>query len=294
MTHPVAPWSRLDDVLGLECVAPGHYRCAVTHGNANGRVFGGQLIGQIAAAGLTQAAPDRPISMLQMTFLRGARLGTPLDYHVSTVQQGKRVTTVQVRGEQDGMAIVTGHASFQQPQSFDQWQPDAPSLQPSPDTLPDANTLESEHGPRLRAAGFGGFLGGNTIEFRFVDAERELRPQDPTTGFRLWVRVASALPDTRSVHDAAVAYLSDWWFAYASFGAGVTAHPGRGHYVASLNHAMWFHAPCRADEWLFYTMRSQHIGGGRGLNLGQIYRRDGVLVATTTQECLQAPRDATA
>ncbi len=292
MTHPVAPWSDLDEVLGLEIVAPGHYRSTRAHGNANGRVFGGQLIGQIAAAGQAHAPADRPIGMLQMTFLRGARVGEPIDYHVETVQHGKRVATVHVSGVQAGTGVVAGHVSFQQPQTFDQWQAMAPALRPAPEELPDGMDHEPAHGARLHAAGFGGFLGGDTIQFRFVDPDHALQPLEPGTDFRLWIRVATALPDDRRVHDAALAYLSDWWFAYASLGPCITAHPGRGLYVASLNHTMWFHAPCRADEWLLYSMRSLHIGGGRGLNFGQVHRRDGVLVATTTQECLQAPRES--
>ncbi len=102
----------------------------------------------------------------------------------------------------------------------------------------------------------------------------------------VWLRAVGPLPDDPALHRYLLAYASDYAFVTtALLPHGVTwLTPGM--QVASLDHVMWFHQPFRVDEWLLYVIDSPAAHGGRGLVRGQIFSRDGRLVASTAQEGL--------
>ena len=108
---------------------------------------------------------------------------------------------------------------------------------------------------------------------------------------RFWIRLRQTLGESPALHAAAFAYLSDYWINFAACIAHVRAMSERGGtlYVASLNHAIWFHRPLRADEWLLFDCVSPSGAFGRGLTIARVYSRAGVLVASATQECLLPP-----
>ena len=109
----------------------------------------------------------------------------------------------------------------------------------------------------------------------------------------LWFKTVGPLPDAEpALHRALLAYASDAWFLTTSMlPHGVTWMSARMQ-VASLDHAMWFHAPFRADDWLLHVIDSPAASGARGLVLGRVFKRDGTLVATTAQEGLIRRRSA--
>ena len=128
------------------------------------------------------------------------------------------------------------------------------------------------------------------IELRPVEVERYLRRQPQAPRFHVWLRAAAALPDDPAIHRAVLAYASDMTLLDATLIAhGQTVFDGLIQ-SASLDHALWFHQPFRADDWLLYAQDSPSAGGARGFARGMIFTRDGRLVASVAQEGMIRPR----
>lgn len=274
-------------LLSLEALGQNRFRSPDNERNSNDRVYGGQLMGQVVAAAGATVPPERAPTALQMVFLAGARVEQPIDYAVTVLQEGKRFSSRHVRGAQDSLGVVDAHISFQIPIASPSHQHDAGAV-PAPESLPSHTELPPALAASLERIGYAGMDAHPFVECRFVEPERELFPEQPGTVLRFWFRVGTRLPDAPRLHQAAFAYLTDWWLNYISIAPHAQAEAGS-FYVASLNHSLWFHAPCRADEWLLCVVRSPWAGAGRGLSIGRIYRRDGVLAATAAQEALQVP-----
>ncbi len=130
------------------------------------------------------------------------------------------------------------------------------------------------------------------IDVRYVDGDPFSRDGSPSYSQRVWLRADGVLPDDPTLHACIVTYASDMTLIDTSllpFGLSVDA-PGM--QLASLDHAMWFHRPFRADDWLLYDQRPISIGGARGLAGGNLYTVDGALAISVVQEGLVrvAPR----
>jgi acyl-CoA thioesterase-2 len=105
----------------------------------------------------------------------------------------------------------------------------------------------------------------------------------------IWLRARGRLADDPNLHRVLLAFVSDMSLldtALLPHGKSIFSKVQ----VASLDHAMWFHRPFRADDWLLYVQDSPSASGARGFNRGAVYRRDGVLVASVAQEGLIRPR----
>jgi acyl-CoA thioesterase-2 len=130
------------------------------------------------------------------------------------------------------------------------------------------------------------------IELRPVEFDRYLGRKDPQGRFHLWIRTTGPLPDDPAIHQCVLAYASDM----ALLDAAMIPH-GRTLFeksimAASLDHAMWFHRPFRADDWLLYAQDSPSSGGARGFARGLIFARDGTLIASVAQEGLVRERSS--
>jgi len=280
-------------LLRLESCGGGNFRSPLNERNLNDRVYGGQVLGQLVWAAMSTVEPQRRPTMMQMVFLQGARFDDPIDYAVTALQDGKRFSSRQVLGSQHGRRVAQAHVSFQVPSTAPGHQCGPRGPVPSPEGLAGPRELHASLRTRLDLTGYGAAAGASPIDTRFLDAEQELFPSAPGTPLRFWLRIAQPLPagDAR-LHAAALAYLSDWWLNYTSLAPYVSQGGPPTYYVASLNHSIWFHAPCRADEWLLCIAQSSWAGAGRGLSTAQIYAEDGRLVASTAQESLQIAKDA--
>jgi acyl-CoA thioesterase-2 len=132
---------------------------------------------------------------------------------------------------------------------------------------------------------------------RYWERERpiEMRPVDMTHYFSkkplppqqyVWVRASGPLPDDERMHQCVLAYASDMTLLDTSLFPHGTSVFSPKIQAASLDHAMWFHRPFRADEWLLYATDSTSSSGSRGMNRGSLFTRDGILIASTAQEGL--------
>lgn len=246
------------------------------------RVFGGQVAGQaLVAAGRTVPA-ERGVHSLHAYFIRGGDPAVPIVYLVDRVRDGGSFSVRRVVAVQHGEAIFTLSASFQVAQPGLEHGVRMPDVA-DPDTLP---TL----GEVLAASERPGVLYRFPVPFdlRYVGDPPALRvgPGSSPEPQRIWMRATGRLPDDPLVHVCAVTFASDLTLIEAVLVRHGLAFGVSDVKAASLDHAMWFHAPFRADEWFLYVSDSPSASGGRGLAGGRIFTADGRHVATVMQEGL--------
>ncbi len=301
VTVPAWAGEDLVELLTLDQSAPGWFRNRCGDRNAHDRTYGGQLLGQALMAAAAAVPTDRQVTALQFLFLQGAIPDQAIDFEVTALQDGRRFCSRHVRASQattqgGRRMIFDAQLTFAVPLAAP-----AHSAPPDPATLVDEDPLTM---PRLTdlpqawADEIDSVLSYSLVErpsvaMRLPNPPEGLRLQLPEPRLRFWLKAAHALPENPHLHAGAFAYLSDWWLNFPALGAHIPQLQGTpGLYVASLNHAIWFHQPFRADEWLHFDCHSPRAADGRGLTVARIHNRHGVLVASATQECLMAPRDA--
>jgi acyl-CoA thioesterase-2 len=258
------------------------------------RVFGGLVVSQALVAASRTVDPQRAPHSLHAYFILPGDPAAPIVYEVERIRDGSSFTTRRCVAIQHGRAIFAMSASFHVEEPGLSHQIDMPKV-----AMPEA--LMSEEQMLETFA----HLMPPTVR-NYLERERplELRPVDlaryspvPRKGAaapvqHVWVRASGPLPDDPAVHRAVLAYLSDMTL----IDTALIVH-GRSVFdpdiqAASLDHALWFHRPFRADEWLLYSQDSPNSGGARGLARGSLYTRDGVLVASVAQEGLLRQRKA--
>ena len=253
------------------------------------RVFGGQVIGQALMAAQRTVDGDRFAHSLHAYFMLPGDPAVPIVYQVDRLRDGSSFNTRRVLAIQHGKAIFALTASFQIDEPGFEHQGEMPEV-PMPEDLMDEEQLKARylaHAPenvrryweRKRA-----------IEIRPVSIESYFSRSQPSQRQNIWVRLTGPVPDDRLYHNAVLAYLSDMTLLDVALNAHGTSVLDQGIQVASLDHAMWFHRPFRADEWLLYVQDAPSASGARGFNRGAIYTREGVLVASVAQEGLIRPR----
>lgn len=249
------------------------------------RVFGGLVIAQALMAAQRCVDPDRIVHSLHAYFMRPGDPSIPIIYQVERIRDGSSFTTRRVVAIQHGKAIFSMSASFQVEEPGFDHQVAIPNV-PAPESL----MGEAE----FRAA----FLAQapETVK-KYWGRERpiEIRPTSLTHYLsreklepeaHIWVRASGIVPDDRHYQAAILAYLSDMTLLDTSLYAHGTSIFDPELQVASLDHAMWFHRPCRLDDWILYTQDSPSAAGARGMTRGSIFTRDGRLIASVAQEGL--------
>ncbi|HVQ92396.1 MAG TPA: acyl-CoA thioesterase II [Mycobacteriales bacterium] len=248
------------------------------------RVFGGQVAGQaLVAAGRTVPA-DRPVHSLHAYFIRPGDPAVPIVYTVDRVRDGRSFTTRRVVAVQHGKPIFTLSASFHRPEGGLDHQTPMPAV-PPPESLPSlvqrarAGELPADH-PFARLA--------RPVDLRYVDDPSWASASGAPRPARslVWLRADGVLPDDPLLHLCVLTYASDMTL----LDSVVRPHGyslGTGQLLAaSLDHAMWFHRPFRADEWWLYESQSPSASDARGLAAGQIWSHDGRHLASVVQEGL--------
>lgn len=256
-----------------------------------GTVFGGQVIGQALSAAVQTVPRERPVHSLHAYFLRPGDVTRPVLYQVARVRDGGSFTTRNVIAVQHGEAIFTLSASFQITEPGFEHQVAMPKAPPPASVLTDQERL-APFSARFPQKMREGFAANQTFELRIVGPEKDpFSPQPQPAHRQMWMKANGSLPDDQALHAYLLAYVSDRNFLPTSLlPHGVTWLSGTMQ-VASLDHAMWFHQPARVDEWLLHAMESPEAHGARGLVRGQIFSRDGRLIASTTQEGLIRQRE---
>jgi acyl-CoA thioesterase-2 len=250
-----------------------------------GAVFGGQVLGQALSAA-SQTVPEiRRAHSLHGYFLRHGDDAKPIVYDVDCIRDGKSFTTRRVRAIQYGRAIFSMSASFQiQEPGFDH-QDTAPQVA-GPEGIESELEMARRLADKIPEKVRDRILCEKPIEIRPVNHLNAFEPEKRDPLKYSWFKTISAMPDDPASHQYLLTYASDFYLS------GTSLYP-HGHsfwepdmQTASLDHAMWFHRDFRMDDWLLYVTRSPSASGARGLNFGEIYTRDGRLVASVAQEGL--------
>jgi acyl-CoA thioesterase II len=274
---------RLVDLLNLEQIELDIFRGRSPEHRLQ-RVFGGQVAGQaLVAAGRTVPA-DRPVHSLHAYFIRPGDPAVPLVYIVDRVRDGKSFTTRRVSAIQHGKTIFTLSASFHHDEPGPVHAIAMPQVPPAESVLPVAERLA-----KLPSAPVRQLFANNPIDLRFIGPltyEAQLDPDLRADRNLVWLRADGELPDDPLLHVCLMTYASDMTLLDTvllrhglSWADGQTTG-------ASLDHAMWFHRPFRADRWLLYAQDSPFAGGARGLARGEVFTAEGHLVVSVVQEGL--------
>jgi acyl-CoA thioesterase-2 len=245
-----------------------------------GRVFGGQVLAQSLAAAQLTVDASRPVHSMHGYFLRAGDSNEPITFAVERLRDGRSFSARRTHALQFGRPILSMIASFQTPATGLDHQEPMPDV-PAPETLP--ALAERYAGVDSTAARY--WTRQRPMDLRHVDEPIFLRGAgERATHQAVWMKAVGALPDDPALHAAVLAYASDYSLLEPVLRAHGRGWSDPGLKAASLDHAMWWHRPARADEWLLYVQESPSAQGARGLGLGRIYTRDGVLAATVAQE----------
>ena len=270
-------------ILDLEAIEVNIFRGISPDENLQ-RVFGGQVAGQALVAA-ARTVEHGFVHSLHAYFLRPGDPAVPILYDVDRIRDGKSFTTRRVVAIQHGQAIFNLQASFHDREVGLEHQIDMPTHLPLPDSLPDF---------KARMAPYRHQLGDwydrpRPIDMRYVDKMPMERGTDRRPYQRVWMKTDGELPDDPVLHACIVTYASDMTLLDTTLLPHGHSWDDRKVQMASLDHAMWFHRPFRADSWLLYDQYTPSTFGGRGLANGSIYTIDGRLVVSVVQEGMIRP-----
>lgn len=273
----------LDDLLrllDLEPIEVNIFR-GVSPAEERQRVFGGQVAAQALMAAIRTVEVGN-IHSLHAYFLRPGDPLIPILYEVDRIRDGRSFTTRRVVAIQHGKVIFNMSASFQVAEPGLEHQFPMPDV-PGPETIPD---FQSRMAPWADQMGEW-FHRPRPIDTRHIDwtPPDSADPLPPRS--RVWMKADGVLPDDPIIHTCVLTYLSDMTLLdTALLPHGRSGTGERQIMAASLDHAMWFHRPFRADEWLLYSQDTPSSSGGRGLARGSIFTHDGQLAVSVVQEGL--------
>ena len=262
----------IEQILGVEQLEVNIYRGSVFNPESGflSRTFGGHIAGQALVSAVRTVDPKYAVHSLHGYFLRAGDATMPAVYLVDRPRDGSSFCTRRVNAVQNGEVIFSMGASFQVEQSGIEHQDRMPAV-PPPDGLPNFHSQ------------------GGLAQFAEWDIRRVPRDQiaalpGKVSQQQVWFKHHDPLPDDPVLHICALAYMSDMTLLSSAHATHEDERPAIA--VASLDHAMWFMRPFRADEWLLYDQSSPSAGGGRALTQGQIFNRSGQMVAAVVQEGL--------
>ena len=247
-----------------------------------GRVYGGQVFAQALVAARRTVDEEREAHSAHGYFILPGDLAAPIVYFVDRLRDGRSFTTRRVTAIQHGHAIFNMSVSFHLREEGPEYQSPMPDV-PDPETLtPELELI------RERAGGIPEPLRSVLTQDRPIDV-RPVEPHGTETRAplrRAWFRANGRLPDDLSIHQAVLAYASDYGLLVTALQPHGIKYRTPGLQLASLDHSLWMHRPFRADEWLLYSTDSPVTGGARGFVRGTIHARSGELVASAAQEGL--------
>jgi acyl-CoA thioesterase II len=251
------------------------------------RVFGGQVIGQalVAACRTVEEVAERPPHSLHAYFLLAGDPKVPIIYEVDRIRDGRSFATRRVVAIQHGHAIFTMAVSFHVAEPGLDHQAEMPDV-PGPEQLPSDAEIRERVLPMMPDPVRRYYERERPIELRPVEFERYLGTKFPDGRFNVWIRTTGPLPDAAAIHQCVLAYASDMMLLDAALIPHGRTVFEKTIMAASLDHALWFHRPFRADDWLLYAQDSPNASGARGFSRGLIFARDGTLVASVAQEGL--------
>ncbi len=279
------------DLLDLEPLEVNIYR-GHNRDLGSGRVFGGQVFAQALVAARRTVEGPREAHSVHGYFILPGDLQAPIVYFVDKLRDGNSFTTRRVTAIQHGQAIFNLSASFHVAEEGREHQNAMPEV-PAPDNLTPELQLIREMADRIPEPLRSVLTQDRPIDFRPVDPIDHFAPGIKRAPVRhMWFKSIDALPDDPLVHQAVLAYVSDYGLITTALQPHGLTFRSPGLQMASLDHSLWLHRSFRVDDWLLYSTDSPVASGARGFARGTIFTRDGTLVASVAQEGLMRVREA--
>jgi acyl-CoA thioesterase-2 len=287
-------WDGVDarDMVALEQIDTDLFRNVVAQRNVNNALFGGQVMG-LSLMAASRTAGDRIAHSMHGYFLSPGSIEQPVLLAVERTRDGGSFTTRRVVARQNDRPVFHLECSFQKvEEGFDHASP-FPDDVGAPEDCLEMTEFVVRNADRLNGHIIHRFSKVQAVELRPVEPERYIFGGASVARRRMWVRVPSAGPSRDPTeHTCLLAYLSDYWLASTAALPHAAWAPSPAIYMASLNHAMWFHRQARVDDWLLLDCDSPSAQSGRGFARGTIYDRDKRLVASVAQEAVLRRRHA--
>lgn len=275
------------DILDIEELEVDLFRGTGSHGETSVRIFGGQVIAQALAAAY-RTVPDRLCHSLHAYFIRPGNPEYPVVYQVDRARDGGSFTTRRIVALQNGKQIFNMSASFQVAEEGWDHQHQMPDVE-GPEGLKTRAQIRESIAHKIPEKMRAEFLRPRPIEVREVDPRDMTDPTPQDDQNHTWIRLEAAKGQGPQMQHCLLAYASDMSLLGSSLlPHGLTWLKGE-VMMASLDHAMWFHAPIQFEDWHLYSMDAPFTGGARGFTRGTIYNQDGQMVASVAQEGLLRP-----
>jgi acyl-CoA thioesterase-2 len=253
------------------------------------RVFGGQVLGQALMAAARTVDADRSVHSLHGYFLLAGDPSRPIVYDVERIRDGGSFTTRRVKAIQHGRPIFSMSSSFHKAEPGFDHQSEMPQV-PPPEELANPKDLIAGLIDALPQSMRSYWSRERPIDMRVVDVSRYITRDKKVPLQHIWIRANGKLPDDTAIHQAVLAYASDFTLLDTALIAHGKLLFDADVQLASLDHALWYHRPFRADEWLLYVQDSPNAYGARGFCRGSIFTREGTLIASVVQEGLMRER----
>jgi acyl-CoA thioesterase-2 len=260
------------------------------------KAYGGDMVAQALVAAARSVDDDRALHSMHSYFMRPVDIGSEVRYEVELLRDGRGYSTRQVRGYQGGKPVYAAMASFQVPEDGGEYAASAPAGVPVPDELPSSAAYLGDVEPGTAPAGTMTpdsreyWSGGRSFDMRHVPGPVYVRVEGEQVPHQaVWLKPFDALRPVdgltgEQLAQAALAYACDYTILEPVLRVLGSAWADPGLVTASLDHAMWFHRPAPADDWLLYAQEAASAHGGRGLGLGRFFTSGGLHVATVAQE----------
>lgn len=271
-------------LMNLETIEQGLYR-GQSQDLGFVALFGGQVMGQSLSAAKETVDPSRGVHSFHSYFLRPGDANHPVVYDVEHIRDGRSFCTRRVKAIQHGKVIFHMTASFQGKEDGFEHQSPMPEVA-APEGLQSDLDVHRAYADFIPPALRDKFTSEKPILMRFATHYNPFKPEVTEAKRYVWIKANGALPDDPAIHKYLLAYASDFNFLPTALQPHGESFANPKLQMASLDHAMWFHRPFRMDDWLLYAIDSPSASNARALVRGEVFNRNGELVASTAQEGL--------
>ncbi|WP_429362104.1 acyl-CoA thioesterase [Paraburkholderia sp. GAS32] len=272
-------------MLTLSPLGGGRFSSGAAQTNRNEFIFGGQLLAQALCAAAQTVSGKLPHA-LHASFEFPASATRPLVYQVCEGRDGRSLSHRRVMARQSGHTVLRAYASFSGPEEGFRHQSGWRSEPPAPDSLSTLGSIAARYETQVSEHGKGRLSTYPQLEIRPIAVKEHLLLQPGKPASRFWMRARGNMPADPTGWTAVLTYLSDYLLVNAALIPHVSEMPDEHLFVASLNHAMWFHVLADPSQWLLYETESDWAGQGRALVHGRFYSENGQLVASVVQETM--------
>ena len=271
--YPLA-MADIEFILNVEHIDRDIFRGPVVESNLQ-RTFGGQVAAQTLVAATKTVGDEYQVHSLHGYFVAPGRSTEPTVFMVDRIRDGRSFCSRQVKAVQDGQAIFVMQASFHRKGDQGISHQDRMRAVPDPESIV-MDTSSMHHTTKALLEEW------SEWDIRVVPSDQfQHNPYTPSQQV-VWFRSKAKLPDDDTFHVCTLTYMSDMTLLQSA----LVPHQDAQVQEASLDHALWFLRPFRADDWLLYDQVSPSADNGRALTQGKIFDLQGNLVAVVTQEGL--------